>query len=146
MTLAIRAARRVRGSALNGSTAGAALRRRAISGQGGQAPRVISSSPCLLRARLGDANSRMIYAFSRDGAIPGHKLWHRLHPKTRSAGDAVCWRSVWLPARRALLYQVGGYCVAFFAIVSIGTVGSMWPTAIPIFLRLRAGSAFKPGP
>ena len=30
------------------------------------------------------ANSRMIYAFSRDGAVPGHRLWHRINPKTRT--------------------------------------------------------------
>src|SRR5271166_3657770 len=26
------------------------------------------------------ANSRMIYAFSRDGALPGSKFWHRVNP------------------------------------------------------------------
>lgn len=27
------------------------------------------------------AASRCTYAFARDGAIPGHKLWSRVHPK-----------------------------------------------------------------
>ena len=26
------------------------------------------------------ANSRMLFAFSRDGAVPGHQLWHRINP------------------------------------------------------------------
>ena len=89
----------------------------------------------------------MIYAFSRDGAVPGHRLWHRLHPETRTPVNAV-----WLAVVGAFilglpsLYQVGGSSVAFFAIVSIGTVGLYVAYAIPIFLRLRAGKNFVPGP
>jgi amino acid transporter len=30
------------------------------------------------------ANSRMIYAFSRDGGLPGSSLWHRINPRTRT--------------------------------------------------------------
>jgi amino acid transporter len=93
------------------------------------------------------ANSRMIYAFSRDGAIPGHKRWHRLNLRTRTPVNAV-----WLAAVVAFLlglpslYQRGGYSVAFFAIVSIGTVGLYVAYIIPVFLRLRAGSTFQVGP
>jgi amino acid transporter len=92
------------------------------------------------------ANSRMIYAFSRDGAVPGHRLWHRLHPETRTPVNAV-----WLAVVAAFilgvpsLYQVGNFSVAFFAIVSIGTVGLYVAYAIPIFLRLRSKD-FEPGP
>ena len=35
------------------------------------------------------SNSRMLYAFSRDGAVPGSKLWHSIHPRTK-AGGALC--------------------------------------------------------
>lgn len=34
------------------------------------------------------ANSRMIYAFSRDGAMPGSKYWHKINAKRQ-----VCTRS-----------------------------------------------------
>ena len=44
------------------------------------------------------------------------------------------------------LYQVGSASVAFFAIVSIGTVGLYVAYVIPIYLRLRAGRDFEPGP
>ena len=27
------------------------------------------------------ANSRMIYAFSRDGGLPGSKFWHKINPR-----------------------------------------------------------------
>ena len=30
------------------------------------------------------SNSRMMYAFARDGAIPGHKLFHKVDEKTKS--------------------------------------------------------------
>jgi len=43
------------------------------------------------------------------------------------------------------LYQRGGYSAAFFAIVSIGTVGLYIAYAIPIYLRLRS-KTFEPGP
>ena len=35
------------------------------------------------------ANSRMLYAFSRDGAVPGHKLWHRINPRTRTPTNGI---------------------------------------------------------
>lgn len=91
------------------------------------------------------ANSRMIYAFSRDGAVPGHRFWHRINPKTRTPTNAV-----WLAAGLALLlgvpslYQNAGYSVAFFAIVSVGTVGLYVAYVIPVFLRLR-NRDFKQG-
>ena len=30
------------------------------------------------------ANSRMIYAFSRDGALPGSQIWHQVNKRTRT--------------------------------------------------------------
>ena len=30
------------------------------------------------------SNSRMMYAFSRDGAIPGHRFFHKVDEKTKS--------------------------------------------------------------
>jgi len=149
MTLAIQGGQKeYEALALNGSTAGGQLFVDAISGQGGKLLVVISVIAMFFCGLASvTANSRMIYAFSRDGAIPGHKLWHRLHPKTRSPVNAV-WLAVGVAFLLGVpsLYQVGGYSVAFFAIVSIGTVGLYVAYGIPIFLRLRAGSAFKPGP
>jgi protein-S-isoprenylcysteine O-methyltransferase Ste14 len=43
------------------------------------------------------------------------------------------------------LYQHNGYSTAFFAIVSIGTVGLYIAYAIPIYLRVRS-TTFKTGP
>ena len=92
------------------------------------------------------ANSRMIYAFSRDGAVPGHRLWHRINPRTRTPTNSV-WLAVGLAFLLGLpsLYQNAGYSVAFFAIVSIGTVGLYIAYIIPVFLRLLSKD-FQPGP
>ena len=134
--------------ALNGPTAGGNLFVEAISGAGGKLL-VIIATVAMFFCGLASvtANARMIYAFSRDGAIPGHKYWHRLHPSTRTPVNAV-WLACFVAFLLGIpsLYQVGGYSVAFFAIVSIGTVGLYVAYAIPIYLRLRAGDSFRPGP
>jgi amino acid transporter len=149
MTLAIQGGEKEYAAlALNGPTAGGQLFVDAVTGAGGKLL-VIISMVAMFFCGLASvtANSRMLYAFSRDGAVPGHRLWHRLHPSTRTPVNAV-----WLACVVAFilglpsLYQVGGYSVAFFAIVSVGTVGLYVAYAIPIYLRLRAGDNFKPGP
>ena len=32
---------------------------------------------------------RMLYAFSRDGAVPGSRWWHKVHPRTQTPMNAV---------------------------------------------------------
>jgi amino acid transporter len=89
------------------------------------------------------ANSRMIYAFSRDGAIPGSSFWHRINPRTRTPTN-----SIWLAAVGAFIlglpYLYSG--AAFFAITSIAVIGLYIAYIIPVYLRRRAGSAFQEGP
>ena len=91
------------------------------------------------------ANSRMIYAFSRDGAVPGHRIWHRINPRTRTPTN-----SVWLGVALALvlgslsLVQAHEYSVAFFALAGMCVVGLYIAYGIPIFLRLTS-SEFRPG-
>ena len=83
------------------------------------------------------ANSRMIYAFSRDNALPGSKTWHKINRKTRTPTNAV-WLGVVLSAIVGMLslYQKGGYSTAFFALTGICVVGLYIAYAIPIYLRL----------
>lgn len=91
------------------------------------------------------ANSRMIYAFSRDGAIPGHKLWHRINPRTRTPTN-----SIWLGCGLSFvvgalsLYQANDYSVAFFAMTGMCVVGLYIAYVIPIYLRLT-NPDFQPG-
>ncbi|KAF5945526.1 hypothetical protein HYC85_015754 [Camellia sinensis] len=65
------------------------------------------------------SNSRMVYAFSRDGAMPLSPIWHK------SLGSLV----------------------AFQAMVSIATIGLYIAYAFPIFFRVTlARKSFIPGP
>jgi amino acid transporter len=89
------------------------------------------------------ANSRMIYAFSRDGALPGSNLWHQVNKRTRTPTNAI-----WLAAAGALIlglpYLWNSY--AYAAVTSIATIGLYIAYVIPTFLRLRQGSNFQRGP
>ena len=92
------------------------------------------------------ANSRMIYAFSRDGAIPGSKFWHRINPRTRTPTNAIWFAVVGafvlgLPS----LYTHKGVAVAFFAIVSVAVVGLYISYVMPVLLRRMQGSASSLG-
>jgi len=91
------------------------------------------------------ANSRMIYAFSRDGAVPGHRWWHSINKRTRTPTNAI-----WLAAVLAWLLVAPAYwfgsIVAYYAVTAIGVIGLYIAYVIPTFLRLRAKEAFKPGP
>jgi amino acid transporter len=89
------------------------------------------------------ANSRMIYAFSRDGALPFSRVWHRINPGTRTPTNAV-----WLAAGGALVLGLP-YLInttAYAAVTSIATIGLYIAYVIPTFLRLRRGRGFQPGP
>lgn len=92
------------------------------------------------------ANSRMIYAFSRDGGLPLSRFWHRINPKTRTPTNSV-WLGVVLSAIVGLLsiYQKGGYSTAFFALTGICVIGLYISYGIPIYLRLR-NPDFEQGP
>lgn len=92
------------------------------------------------------ANSRMIYAFSRDGALPGSKYWHKINPRTRTPTNSI-WLGVALSAVVGLLsiYQKGGFSTAFFALTGICVIGLYISYGIPIYLRLT-NPDFKTGP
>ena len=92
------------------------------------------------------ANSRMIYAFSRDGGLPGSSIWHKINPKTRTPTNAV-WLGVGSSAALGALslWQNKGVSVAFFAMTGICVVGLYISYVIPIFLRLR-NPDFQQGP
>ena len=89
------------------------------------------------------ANSRMIYAFSRDGALPGSNFWHRVNKRTRTPTNAI-----WLAAGGALIlalpYLWNG--AAYAAVTSIAVIGLYIAYVLPTFLRLRQGEDFKRGP
>ena len=88
--------------------------------------------------------SRMMFAFSRDRAVPGHQLWRKLNrervPYMAALAIAVLAFLCAFPA----YFGTNGF-VAYAAVTSIATIGLYIAYAIPIFLRLRPGDAWEPG-
>src|SRR3954451_17823820 len=92
--------------------------------------------------------SRMCFAFSRDRAVPGHRMWTKLN-KHRVPYNSVLFMCVLaliitLPA----LKGAPGTTVpwAFFAVVLIATIGLYIAYVMPTYLRWRMGDRFVPGP
>jgi amino acid transporter len=89
------------------------------------------------------ANSRMVYAFSRDGAVPFSDFWHHV-----SKGAHVPVRTAWFGAIGAFilalpyLYNIAAYA----AVTSIAVIGLYISYLTPVFLRRINPSSFKPGP
>ncbi len=88
--------------------------------------------------------SRMLYAFSRDRATPGHQLWRRLNR------ERVPYFAVFIISILAFLCAFPAYfgpngAVAYAAVTSIATIGLYIAYAIPIFLRVRLGDGWEPG-
>ncbi|KAL1568388.1 Mitochondrial branched-chain amino acid (BCAA) aminotransferase [Salvia divinorum] len=89
------------------------------------------------------SNSRMAYAFSRDGAMPFSAFWHKVNE------NEVPLNAVWLSAIIAFCMALTslGSLVAFQAMVSIATIGLYIAYALPIFFRVTlARKSFSPGP
>jgi amino acid transporter len=95
------------------------------------------------------STTRMLFAFSRDGAVPGAKYWSRLNanrvPVYGVIVSAVIAVVITLPALVKVDINGAPVPVAFNAVVSIGVIGLYVAFAIPIWLRWRAGSKFRPG-
>ncbi len=91
--------------------------------------------------------SRTWYAFSRDRGMPGWPLFRRLNhqrvPSYAVLGVSFFALLVTIPA---LWSNKAGFAFAFFALTGICTVGLYLAYIIPVYLRLRAGDSFKPGP
>jgi amino acid transporter len=86
--------------------------------------------------------SRMMFAFSRDGAVPFHQTWRRLSvnrvPYMAVIAIGVLAWALMIPTWRN---NFAGYAVG----TSIAVIGLYIAFIIPVFLRLRQGGAFEHG-
>src|SRR4051794_2481322 len=87
------------------------------------------------------ANSRMSYAFSRDGALPGSRLWAKVNPRTGTPTNSIwlcvgCSVVLAAPALRSV--------VAYVAVTSIAVIGLYIAYVVPVFLR-RRNPSFRQG-
>jgi amino acid transporter len=97
--------------------------------------------------------SRMLFAFSRDGAVPGSARWRALSSR-RVPANAVLLVAVvaaLVTAPALIEVNIGSedapliIPVAFYAVTSIAVIGLYASFAIPIWLRWRHGENFEPG-
>jgi amino acid transporter len=88
--------------------------------------------------------SRMLYAFSRDRATPGHQLWRRLNRERVPYMAAIAIAVLAFLAAFPAYFGTNGF-IAYAAVTSIATIGLYIAYAIPIYLRLRAGDSWEPG-
>jgi amino acid transporter len=88
------------------------------------------------------SGSRMLFAFSRDRAVPGHRAWrsvsrHRV-PVWSVAAVAVAGFLLMLPT---WWNNLAGYYVG----TSVGTTGLYIAFILPVILRYRKGASFETG-
>ena len=89
------------------------------------------------------SNSRMLWSFSRDGALPGYKLWSSVNPWTKTPVNAVMFMVT-------LAFILGlpmlSSNTAFSAVISISTIGlyiSCAPSARALFAPRRSADACR---
>jgi amino acid transporter len=91
--------------------------------------------------------SRTWSAVSRDRGMPGWWLFRRLNhqrvPSYAVLGVSFFALLITIPA---LWSNKAGFAFAFFALTGICTVGLYLAYIIPVYLRLRHGEKFEPGP
>src|ERR1043166_6701205 len=87
--------------------------------------------------------SRMMFAFSRDRAVQGHRLWRQV-----SKVDRIPVYTVWAICVLAFLTPLPalwwGY-VGYAASTAVAVIGLYIAFVLPIILRLRAGESFERG-
>ncbi|MCI3273435.1 amino acid permease [Streptomyces cylindrosporus] len=88
------------------------------------------------------AASRMVYAFSRSGALWWSQSWRKVNQKTRTPTRAV-WFAVVVPF--ALALPALWSAAAYGAITAINAVGMTPAYGIPVYLALRKGKDYQPG-
>ncbi len=86
--------------------------------------------------------SRMLFAFSRDGAVPGWRIWRRVS-KNRVPMFAVA--VICVLAWALMIPTLANAFIGYLVGTSIAVIGLYIAFAIPIFLRLRHGERFEKG-
>jgi amino acid transporter len=83
--------------------------------------------------------SRMMFAFSRDRAVPGHQLWRRV-----SRRRVPVWSVFGIIFFAVVLFipTLWNYWIGYFVGTAIAVIGLYIAFAIPMYLRWRLGDAW----
>ncbi|GAA4109085.1 amino acid permease [Knoellia locipacati] len=87
------------------------------------------------------SSSRMSFAFSRDNALPGSRLWSKVNPRTGTPTN-----SIWLVTVASIVLASPALVstTAYLAVTSIAVIGLYIAYVTPVFLR-RTNPDFRPG-
>ena len=86
--------------------------------------------------------SRMMFAFSRDRAVPGHQLWRKVAPN-RVPVAAVC--AIGVLAWALMIPTYWNAATGYLVGTSIAVIGLYIAFILPVILRFRMGDRFVPG-
>jgi len=86
--------------------------------------------------------SRMLFAFSRDGAVPGHRWWRQVGknrvPQISVVAICVLSAAIMIPA-------IWNYLVGYLVGTGIAVIGLYVAFILPVILRFRIGDRWEPG-
>lgn len=87
------------------------------------------------------SSSRMSFAFARDNALPGSRLWAKVNPRTGTPTN-----SIWLVTVASIVLASPALVstTAYLAVTSIAVIGLYIAYVTPVFLR-RMNPDFRPG-
>jgi amino acid transporter len=86
--------------------------------------------------------SRMLFAFSRDGAVPGHRMWRQVG-KNRVPQAAVL--AIIVLSALIMLPAYWNYLVGYLVGTGIAVIGLYIAFILPVILRFRLGDRFEHG-
>jgi amino acid transporter len=85
--------------------------------------------------------SRMMFAFSRDRAVPGHPLWRRIAHNRVPAFSVI---GVSLFAAILMIPAVWNYFIGYAVGTAIAVIGLYIAFILPVYLRWRKGDSWDP--
>jgi amino acid transporter len=88
------------------------------------------------------AGSRLLFAFSRDGAVPGHRAWRKV---SRHRVPVYAVFAVGTASFLLLLPTWWNDVIGYYAATSVGATSLYIAYVQPVILRYRKGSSFEPG-
>ena len=83
--------------------------------------------------------SRMMFAFSRDGAVPGHQLWRRVAPNRVPRWSVI---GVAFFAAILMLPAIWNFFIGYAVGTAISVIGLYIAFIIPMYLRWRLGDSW----
>jgi amino acid transporter len=86
--------------------------------------------------------SRMLFAFSRDGAVPGHRLWRQVG---RNRVPQISVIAICIASAALMVPAIWNYLVGYLVGTGIAVIGLYVAFILPVILRFRLGDRFEHG-